>query len=191
MDASLSSAAEDTHSRFEVLPDITWKIFAWLLRQGAPSSALVYPESPRRARVVFDADQPFFDFADDVGGERVDALIFLPRNDLGNPCDLTAWTSTRLKLASWFGAAALLGADDILAPRLTIEGALQVHRTPLGWLRAGRDGVVIIDPRRATVELRDFGPLADEDQAHGLELQQLLRRMEPKIYVPEPIRRAA
>ena len=135
--------------------------------------------------------QPFFDFADDVGGERVDALIFLPRNDLGNPCDLTAWTSTRLKLASWFGAAALLGADDILAPRLTIEGALQVHRTPLGWLRAGRDGVVIIDPRRATVELRDFGPLADEDQAHGLELQQLLRRMEPKIYVPEPIRRAA
>jgi hypothetical protein len=62
MDASLSSAAEDARSRFELLPDITWKIFAWLLRHGALSSALVYPESPRRARVVFHADPAILRF---------------------------------------------------------------------------------------------------------------------------------
>ena len=173
----------------DILSEITWEIFAWFLRQGVPSPALLYPELPRRARVVFHEDQPFFDLAEDVGEDGVDALIFLARDDLGDCCDLVAWNSSRRKIASWFGAAALLGADDILAPRLTPEGALPIYRTPLEWLRAGREGVVIVEACRAALELRDFGPLAAEDQIHGLELQRLFRRTEPEIYVPE--RRAA
>jgi hypothetical protein len=60
-----------------------------------------------------------------------------------------------------------------------------VHRTPLGWLRAGREGVVVVEARRAAQLLRDFGPLAGEDEAHGRELRELFRRQEPRIYVPE------
>jgi hypothetical protein len=113
------------------LSGITWEIFGWFLRRGVRSPALVYPELPRHARVVFHKEQPFFDFADDVGEDGEDALIFLARDGLGDCCDLVAWTSSRRKIASWFGAAALLGVDDILVPRLTPEGALPIHRTPL------------------------------------------------------------
>ena len=37
-----------------------WEIFAWFLRQGVESPALLYPELPRRAPIVFHADEPFF-----------------------------------------------------------------------------------------------------------------------------------
>jgi hypothetical protein len=191
MDISRKTAAEDAEVRFEAVQDIRWPTFEWFLRQGVPSPALVYPEMPRRARVILYDDRPVFDFADDVGDDDagVDAMIFLARDDLGGPCDLVAWTFGRRKLASWYSAAALLGAEDIRVPRLTPEGALPVHRTPLGWLKAEREGVVIIEERRGALELRDFGPLAAEDEAHGLELQMLFRNREPQIYVPE--RRAA
>jgi hypothetical protein len=131
MDVFRKIAAEAAEARFDTLSEITWEIFARFLHEGVRSPALVYPELPRRGRVVFHDERPVFDFADDVCEDGVDALIFLARDDLGDPCDLVAWTSSRRKLASWFGAAALLGADDILAPRLTPEGALPIHRTPL------------------------------------------------------------
>ena len=77
------------------------------------------------------------------------------------------------------------GADDILAPLLNRERALPVHRTPLGWLKAGREGVVMVETHRAVQLLRDFGPLAAEDEAHGRRLRELFRKQEPRIYVPE------
>ena len=182
---SRACASEDAKSRFNALGYGNWKLYDWLRRKGVSEVALAEPELPHVGRVLFHVDQPFFDFADDVGENGIDALIFIARDALGDPCDLVAWTLNHRKLAPWYGAAALLGAEDILATRLTPEGALPVHRTPLGWLRAGREGVVLIEERRAALEIRDFGPLAAEDEVHAKELQQLFRRREPQIYVPK------
>jgi len=182
---------DDVEVRFDELPEIPWITFRWLMKQGVPPQALIHPELPKYARVVFHENLPYFDFADDVGEDGRDALVFLARNDLAEPCDMVAWTLSLKRLASWYGAAAILGADDILAPRMISPGVLMVHRTPVGWLKAGREGVVIIEPRRAALELRDLGPLAAEDEAHGHELRALFRKQEPQFFVPNVERRTA
>ena len=60
-------------------------------------------------------------------------------------------------VGSWLGRVGLLGEEQLDGPRL--GAPLQVHPDPLAWLRAGRDGVVIVDPVRAAPMLRDAGPL--------------------------------
>jgi hypothetical protein len=156
---------------------------AWLRTQGVTSEALAEPELPRRAQVVFRPDAPLFDFAEN-GDDGAEAPIFITRDDAGEPADPVAWSCRLGKVAAHFGAVAVLGADDILAPRLSAKAALPVHRTPLGWLRAGRAGIVIL-AECAAVALRDFGPFAAEDEAHGRELRRLFRRREPRIFVHE------
>lgn len=64
------------------------------------------------------------------------------------------------------------------------EQALQVHETPLQWLIAERQGVVIVDPRRAPSLLRSAAPLAASSVAFGRRLRNLLTLSSPSIYVP-------
>jgi hypothetical protein len=186
---SRALASDDSERRYGALPELTWEAYSWFLAKGISPAALIHPETLRRTRVSVHKDDPFFDFVDNDGEDGEDALIFLARDDEGFPSDLIAWTCGSRRLSAHWGAVSVLGADDIFAPRLTPERALLVHRTPLGWLRAGREGVVIVEAHFASQFLRDFGPLAGEDEAHGRELRQLFRRQEPRIYVPE--RRAA
>lgn len=189
MPVSRSSAAADAVTRFEHLPELKWPTFEWLVRQGVPISALVHPETLRRARVVFHADTPLFDFAEDVGEDGVTALIFLARDETDGVADLVAWTVSPSRLARHWGAVSMLGSECVLAPRFTEKDALPVFREPLAWLRAGRFGVVPIAPRQAVLEIRDFGPFAAEDEAYGQELREVIKSGSPKIYIPQ--RRAA
>jgi hypothetical protein len=182
---SRALASDDAERRYGALPELTWEAYSWFLAKGVSPAALIYPETLRRTRVSVHCDDPFFDFVEDDGEDEEDAIIFLARDDEGFPSDLVAWTCGSRRLSTHWGAVSVLGADDIVAPRVTPEGALVVHRTPLGWLRAGREGVVVVEARRAAQLLRDFGPLAGEDEAHGCELRELFRRQEPRIYVPE------
>jgi hypothetical protein len=129
-------------------------------------------------------DLPLFDFADEVEEEGVQAIAFLARDDDGELADLVVWSLSPRRLASWQGATALLGADEICAPRLTQEAARWVHRTPLEWLKSDRKGVVIIDPTRAVLALRDFGPFFAHCDAHAPELVELFRSRAPSVYVP-------
>jgi hypothetical protein len=129
---SRALASHDAEKRYSALPELTWEAFSWFLAKGVPSAALIYPETLRLARVSVHSDDPFFDFAEDDGEDGEDAIIFLARDDTGFPSDLIAWTCGSRRLAAHWGALCVLGADDILAPRLTPEGVLLVHRTPLG-----------------------------------------------------------
>jgi hypothetical protein len=181
---SRAQAAADAAARFEALPEIGRLTNEWFLRQGVLSSSLVYPELPRRARVVFSKDLPLFDFSDEDGERVVQAVVFLARDQDGEIADLVAWSPSPPRLASWQGATALLGAEEILAPRLTQEAALWVHMTPLDWLKSDREGVVIIDPTRAYLALRDFGPFFAHCDDQALELLKLFKPREPRIYVP-------
>jgi hypothetical protein len=181
---SRTRISDEAADRFESLPSLGWAAFKFLLDRGVPAPAIVWPELPASTRVVFHGAQPLFDFEEEVEEDGVPALLFLACDGDGRPCDIVAWSHSLQRVAAYFGATGVLGADDILWFRLTDENALPVHRSPLEWLRADRFGVVIIDPAHAYVALRDFGPFAAQDEAHGRELRKLFRSREPKIFVP-------
>ena len=81
----------------------------------------------------------------DHEGER--ALIFRAE-DRGEVIDLVAWQPRTSAVASWRGQAFCLGdMESIFNPATYFAAdALRVHATPLDWLMADRDGIVIVRP---------------------------------------------
>jgi hypothetical protein len=110
------------------------------------------------------------------------ACTFIIRDRFVEPLDIVAWQATTGRVATWLGRAALIGEDQLFAPRLT-EG-LQVHETPLEWFRKRRAGVVVIDKARAAPKLRDAAPLLAASFEHGKKIQEMLRVSAPRILVP-------
>jgi hypothetical protein len=179
---SRADAGEESERRYIRLPPIQWPEFSRLQSDGATVEALIWPNPPARADVVFHPQRSLFDFADDVGDEdAVSALVFLALGEAGEPEDLVAWTPQPNRLASWHGAAAFLGAEDLLAPRVGVEGLL-VHPDPLEWLRAGRSGVVILDPARARWRLAGE-PLIVRGVDFGRKVRASMRLPVPRVFV--------
>jgi hypothetical protein len=110
------------------------------------------------------------------------ACTFLIRDLLADPLDIVAWHPTTGRVATWLGRAALMGEDQLFAPRLA--DGLQVHETPLEWFRERRAGVVVIDKIRAAPKLRDAAPLLTPSFEYGKKLQEMLRITPPQILVP-------
>jgi hypothetical protein len=196
LSASRLRCGEDAKKRFsELLPSID--ALAWLRAQGVHPDALALPTLPCAASIVF-CDLSLYEFADEASEEpTTKALIFLERNGFGEPVDLVAWTlKPRPRLASWLGSS-VLGADSLDGVwRPAERQALPVWRSPLSWLRAHRDGVVIVNGAAAAVALSAAGgPFMAEDFDHAAELRRLLRPPEPSILTPLSIsteaRRAA
>jgi hypothetical protein len=122
---------------------------------------------------------------DASGSER--AVIIPCRGAYGDVVDLAAWSPDSGRLSIWHGRAAILGRENILAPRLS--GALNVFATALEWLKAGRAGIVIVDAARAA-DLLDGVTLAVADVAYGQALRTLLARPAPPIVVTRTARAA-
>ncbi len=177
-------AGEEAERHYGLLPPISWREFTGLMREGVGAPALIWPHLPARAFVAFDRRRPLFDFAADAGDEgAASAFVFLALDEEGETADLVAWAPQENRLAAWFGASPLLGAENLWAPRLTKERALAVFESPLGWLRAGREGVVVIDPQRAAPLLRHAEPLVAESIDHGQRLRRRLAARPPRVYV--------
>lgn len=151
---------------------------------GVPPAAIFMPDLVMSATVEFDAPwRGCFEFASDANASESvgDAFIFAARDRAGEMSDLVAWTPATGQIASWLGNAALLGAECSLRPRLS-EG-LPVHRTPLAWLQAERNGVVIVDPVEAADLLYASAPLIVAERDHAAELRRSLARPAPRILV--------
>ncbi len=147
----------------------------WLLDQGISVSALATPWAIGAARVVI---EPTRRYTPNPIGEF--ALI-LPCISGAGLVDLVCWTPRSNQLASRLGVAAVLGQreaddahDDITAR------PLPVWRSPASWLRAGRNGIVVVDPVRAAHLLAGLVLLA-EDHEHARELHRVLRVPPPRI----------
>jgi hypothetical protein len=115
------------------------------------------------------------------------ALIFVARDECGEPADLVAWRGEQL--ASWTTKARLLGQQHVFGPRIG-SNALAIHPSPLEWLRADRRGCVLIDAERARWLLTSAGPLQAASIAHGRELLSALT-FHPQILVPASQERLA
>ena len=158
----------------------------WLLDRGIPPSALALDQGFNGftisiAAVVFDGDR--FDLGDDRPGEESQtALVFVARDQWGEPVDLVAWAPRFDLVATYLGAIGLLGEQAVLEPRL--GEPLRVHPNILNWLRAGRRGVVILNHARARRLLDGCGPLQAHTVEHGLDLRKILTAPTPEIRVP-------
>jgi hypothetical protein len=163
----------------------------FFLKKGVPIDALSTPRVILNNDVVFDEDGGTFTFARHTNDPGKPAITILVEGTTG-PIDIAAWSPPRL--ASWIGHSYALDEWRVFAPKLDND-PLSVWRTPLGWLRANRDGIVFLPKMRtrAGMAMADHLPaLLAEDVPHGRELKRLQREPRLKIYVPEAsIRRAA
>ncbi len=156
-----------------------------LIGDGVPVDALVrnalgWPSVICRDRVVFSEDGRTFEFERDVRHDSARGAYVVPCLDEdGNTIDIAAWRPGML--ATWLGRAPLLGGEMVDVPRL--GEPLNVHETVFDWLRAGREGVVVIDPRMAVTVLTDAAPLAVSTVAFGRTLRAMLHRPPPRIVV--------
>ena len=135
----------------------------WLVSQGVTPDTIAKPRPIRAASVRF--WQNTFDFDDD--GER--SLIFLEDRDA------IAWQPRTGALACWCGVNFALNEEAIDNPATYFAGgALKIHRTPLDWLRADGDGIVIVQPRYSYAMLRHVRRLAFADAVYARQVRRLL-----------------
>jgi hypothetical protein len=133
-----------------------------------------------------------FDFAAEIGLRRgtATALVFPVFHESEEIIDVGAFRPEHNAFGLWRGAAAMLGEQNIFAPRLESEG-LRVHADALAWLRAGRTGVVVVDPARARWRLAEERIVVD-NLAFGRRLRDSLRLPTPRVFlVANDARRAA
>ncbi|CAM5774919.1 hypothetical protein LMIY3S_04763 [Labrys miyagiensis] len=157
----------------------------YLLNKGVSFQAAIEPDPVVSARVA--TSGKFFDVATpEQDGER--AILILCW-DYWGPLDIAAWMPTAGKIYTYAGSATMLGESQIYG--VGLEAGLRVYRDPLAWFRAGRQGIVILNPKAAAERLDGLGPLIAEDPEHATWLQRNLARPAPKILVPNPARKAA
>ena len=116
-------------------------------------------------------------------------MIFVVRDHIGNPTDLAAWNGGLRTPTLWCSRGSMLGAENLFGFRM--REALEIHQTPLEWLRAGCRGVVIIDPQKSANLLRGAEPLQASSVAHGRALRRMLAVRSPRIVVPASVDRRA
>jgi hypothetical protein len=115
-----------------------------------------------------------FDF-DDEGMPA--AVCEVLDDDAETVIDLVAWSVTKPeKFGVALGIAAGLGTDQARNPATFFGGQpLVIRRTPLGWIKAGCRGAVILSRLLAPNWLGTaLGNIAGEDLEHARELARLL-----------------
>ena len=147
----------------------------WLIDEGVSDGAL-WPISG--ATVHFDRGT----FEIDDTGER--ALTFRAE-ERGEVIDLIAWQPLTGKLASWRGQAFCLGdLDDVFNPATYFGGdSLLVHETPLQWLQAAREGIVILRQDLVHAYLADRQRIVCSDAAHARQIERWLEPPKPKVEI--------
>ena len=171
--------------------DPTPELLAYIRREPIPMGAVyAFAGMIAVARVRFFAGR-HFDFDDDgMPGVVIEAL----GDDAESIEDLVAWPLDRPdKFATALGRARGLGVDQARNPASIFGGKpLRVWRTPLAWLKAGCQGVVILNQSAAVLWLGDaLGTIAGEDIEHAREIGRLLHPYVNPRRVLYPLREAA
>jgi hypothetical protein len=189
MEASVSSFHTDP---IDLLTDSTEvgnlndATIQWLLRNGVNTSAIAGPWAVHASWINFKQPEPRYcpnpigEFAlivPVVGTGISNSLCDL------DAADLIAWSPKSGRIGTRLGRAFALGEDQIGVDGFGTTGlALPVHRTPLGWLRESRRGMVIADWELAAYALRDL-ILSAQDEAHRGELTSRLTPRGPRIVI--------
>lgn len=151
----------------------------WLMGQGVSEDAMLRPWVIKSALVRFLGPR-VFEF--EPTGQP--ALIFRAE-DRGECFDLLAWQARSGRLGSWRGAAFALGdVDDCFNPGTFAMGdGLRVHETPLEWLLAERDGVVIVRPALEHAHFRNCPRLLVANVPLARRIRQSLNPPKPRVSI--------
>jgi hypothetical protein len=119
-----------------------------------------------------DFNGEYFEFAVEGGdgGEQVFTMGVISTKGL---IDAIGWQPTTGCLAAWLGVGFALGEYRIGDHLEAGSTALAVYKSPLGWLRAGCEGIVIVRKKFAHIVLKKVPILIAEDESHGIELRQM------------------
>jgi hypothetical protein len=157
----------------------------WLTSKGVDFEALLKPWPIGATRVRFEDGY----FIPDEAGERVITIVCF---DSGVPIDIVAWQPKTDQLATYLGRAVFLGdEDDCFNPATWFgDDDLIVHTSPMDWLRANREGVVVIDQTHAGEILRRVQSVRCSDDEMAATVHRWLSPAEPstKIFVSAPKR---
>ena len=131
---------------------------------------------------ITDAGNARFDFANDGEGLRA-FLIEAFDTDGETVADLVAWSVDRPEhVLSMFGRVGLMGLAEAMAPSTYTCGfPLDVHRTPLDWLRAGCRGAAVVVPQLAARVLLEAPAIAGRDDIHTRQIADLARGAVPRF----------
>jgi hypothetical protein len=155
----------------------------WLLKAGVEIKALIDPEPMRVAAGLRAADGLFEPDADSPRWLAFDEVT---------TDDIVFWQPRLGMMACWTGRTFALGQDIIdNAATYSFDCALNIFADPLEWLRARRDGIVVLDWSRAFDRLRDTPRIAiAESLLHTYQRVMKPPRM-PELFVIPDRRRAA
>lgn len=160
---------------------------AWLISRGVPSRAIAEPWGIHSASVMFDGLHGF-----NFHHDGIQALIF-KAEDRCEEKDLIAWEPGTGRLASWHGNTFCLGdIDQIYNPATYfMKAALRIHDSPLEWLRAGREGIVVLRRDLSYTHLRFCQRVICDDPAYAMRLEQWLKapRSTVRILIAEGAQR--
>lgn len=163
----------------------TVEILALLNNGGITISALTKPWPVGAATVRFNGPT----FEPDSNGVRALTFTVIDRQRV---IDIVAWHPRSGMLSSWRGQAFCLGdLDDIFSPATYFAGGtLRIHRTPWEWLKAGREGIVILRPELSYSYLRHCRRLSVPDMQLAARLRRWLQppRSNVKIIVADTAR---
>jgi hypothetical protein len=159
---------------------------------GISGIDLANPDMVLKAGIILDdgGNTFVFEHHTDTDGGR-DAFI-LPVEGASGIVDLIAFDPETGLLARWLDQAFAINEASIWAPNLDGD-PLQVWRDPIGWLKAKREGIVLLKPQQAYSYLDHLPGVIAEDVQHGEELEKLLwtpRRKVP-VFLRDAIERRA
>jgi len=160
---------------FSSLPKINCEQAAWLMRQGVPMRVLsaLLPV----LRVATGRRDKDGIFVEDQAGCQ---FLGFPEGS-----DIVFWSPRSGEIATAEGRAILLGEDDVFAPEtFALGGALDVHGSPLDWLRNACNGVVVIDWPRA-VHLLRYAPRINLPDSLVLTYRRHMKKSFPEVTVTD------
>jgi hypothetical protein len=157
----------------------------WLLNNGAGIEAIGARWTVGAARVCFQPNGRYVP----VPGLGSFAYVFACLASDG-VADLAAWQPSSGRIMTRLGNAGLIGQIEAEKAASDITARpVNVWRSPLGWLRANRAGVVIVNPRLAAHLLGGLNVIPEDDNEHGRELRAL--RVPPPRVLPAMQRKIA
>jgi hypothetical protein len=172
----------------------------WLRAQGVDVGRALNVAGPIIEHDVAIFDKDAFDFAAPGDPHAVRAVVHVVHSDDAvAPVDLAAWTRAHPdRVLLCLGAGVALGVDQIQNPASYFAGKpLQIHRTPLAWLRASCAGIVVLSADGVLDRLDRLPPRSEpyrllaEDLDHGVELRRLLAPLRPRVRLFVPSENAA
>lgn len=156
----------------------------WFLKRGIDIMSIASPWPVWVARVTF---EPSGRYTPCTVGDF--AYVFAVIDD--GIIDAVAWAPANGRIGTRLGIGALIGEGQVGRDGIGTTGPpLPVWRSPIGWLKARRVGVVVVDPELAAHRLAGL-TLQAEDHHHRAELKQRLQLPKPTIVLPTSAERIA